>query len=214
MKTCLFILLALFMVPFTSRAADGKFTEAMQTTLADMRKSKTVDEMILTANRFERIAAAEPKEWLPGYWAAYCYNVASFMEKDDTRRDQFLDKAEGLLGKAEKLNPKEAEIYILKAYIAQARMAVSPMTRWMSHGKAVDENLAKAESIDPANPRIDYLKGQSLFHKPAMFGGGKDAAKPLFKSALDKYAAFTPASDIAPDWGRERCQAGYDKCIQ
>jgi hypothetical protein len=136
------------------------------------------------------------------------------MEKDGDRRDQLLDKAEALLGNAEKLNPKEAEIYILKAYLAQARLAVSPMTRWTSQGKAVDENLAKAESINPANPRIDYLKGQSLFYKPAMFGGGKDAAKPLFKSALDKYAAFTPASGIAPDWGRERCQADYNKCNQ
>jgi len=213
MKTYPTLIIAL-LFSLVCRASDGKFTEAMQACLADMRKSKTVDEMLPVANRFERIAAAEAKEWLPNFWAAYCYNVLSFVEKDEDRRDQFLDKAETLLDKAEKLNSREAEVYILKAYIAQARMAVSPATRWMRQGSIIDESLTKAETLQPQNPRIDYLRGLNLYHKPAMFGGGKNAAKPLLKSALDKYAVFTPASGIHPDWGRERCQATYNKCVE
>ncbi|CAA9287842.1 MAG: hypothetical protein AVDCRST_MAG56-4405 [uncultured Cytophagales bacterium] len=213
MKTNLLLTVALFL-SLVCRASDGNFTEAMQAALADLRKSKTAGEMLPVANRFERIAAAEAKEWLPRYWAAYCYNVMSFADKDDDRRDQYLDKAEALVAEAEKLNKGEAEIYILKAYIAQARMAVSPATRWMGQGPVIDENLAKAEEMNARNPRIDYLRGQNLYYKPSLFGGGKEAAKPLLKRALDKYAGFTPASAIHPNWGRERCQAAYDKCLQ
>ena len=211
MKTLLFaFLFAAF--PLLGRASDGAYTVAMQAALTDLRTCKSVDDFQAVANRLERIASAEPAEWLPAYWAAYCYNTMSFMDKDDDRRDQLLDKAEALLGQSEKRNSRDADVYVLKAYVAQARMAISPATRWMKYGGVVDENLAKAEKLNPGNPRLYFLRGMSVYYKPEMFGGGKNAAKPLLKEALDKYAAFRPASDIHPNWGQPRCQKMYDQC--
>ncbi len=211
MKTLLLAFL-LSGFPLFGRPSGGPYTAAMQAALTDLRNSKSVDDFQAVANRLERIASAEPGEWLPAYWAAYCYNTMSFMDKDDDRRDQLLDKAEALLGESEKRNGRDADVYILKAYVAQARMAVSPATRWMKYGSVVDENLATAEKLDPGNPRLYYLRGMSVYYRPEMFGGGKNAAKPLLKAALDKYAAFRPASDLHPNWGQPRCQKLYEQC--
>ncbi len=211
MKT---LLLALLLCAFPLRllASGGPYTAAMQAALTDLRACKSTADFQAVANRLERIAAAEPAEWLPAYWAAYCYNTMSFMDGDDDRRDQLLDKAEALLGQSEKRNGRDADVYILKAYVAQARMAVSPATRWMKYGSVVDENLAQAEKLDPGNPRLYYLRGMGAYYKPEMFGGGKNAAKPLLKEALDKYAVFRPASAIHPNWGQPRCQKMYEQC--
>ncbi|MBD0258134.1 MAG: hypothetical protein ICV83_20665 [Cytophagales bacterium] len=208
----LLLSLLLSAFPLLLPAADGPYAAAMQAALTDLRNGKSADDFQAVANRLERIASAEPGEWLPAYWAAYCYNTMSFMDKDDDRRDQLLDKADALLGESEKRNGRDADVYILKAYVAQARMAISPATRLMTYGSVVDENLAKAEKLNPGNPRLYYLRGMSVYYKPEMFGGGKNAAKPLLKTALDKYAAFRPASDIHPNWGQPRCQKMYEQC--
>jgi hypothetical protein len=37
-----------------------------------------------------------------------------------------------------------------------------------------------------------------------MFGGGAEAAKPLYEEAKAKYAAFRSTSPLAPNWGQNQ----------
>jgi hypothetical protein len=47
---------------------------------------------------------------------------------------------------------------------------------------------------------------------PEQFGGGCATAKPVLQSALDKYAKFVPASEIHPNWGKQRTEAMIAEC--
>ena len=58
-----------------------------------------------------------------------------------------------------------------------------------------------------------YSAGRNSFlFTPAMFGGGKDKAKPVFQKALEMYETFKPASSIAPNWGKNSCSYFIKEC--
>lgn len=198
----------------SSVSENPKFTTAMTATLDKLKLAKGPDDFVSAANQFERIASAEPKEWLAPYWGAYAYMTLAWMAQGDgTRQDGYLEKAEKLLADAEKLNAND-ETATLGAYIAQARMMVDPMNRWQQYGAAATEGLAKAKQLNPANPRPYFLEGQSLFYTPEQFGGGKDKACPVLKTAKEKFATFKPASPIHPNWDEARLDGLLAECAK
>ncbi len=217
MKT-LFLALALLVsfaaVAQTPAEPNAKFTTAMTATLEKMKAAKGPDDFLATANQLERIAAAEPKEWLAPYWGAYAYVILAWIATGQgDKMDGYLEKAESLLANAEKINAND-ETATLGAYIAQARMMVDPQSRWQTYGPKASEGIAKAKSLNPANPRPYFLEGQSLLYTPEQFGGGKAVACPVLKQAAEKFATFKPASPIAPNWDEERLKTLLAECAK
>ena len=192
-------------------AQSEKYTAAMTAALDDFNVSENKEpvreEWLALANRFERIASAEPKEWLPRYYAAYAYSSLTFMGNDVVQKDQLADKAAGLLDEAVKIAGENSELMVLDAQIHQGRMAADPQNRWQTEGPMFATSLAKAKKMDPNNPRIYLLEGTSLLYTPEQFGGGKKAAKPVLEQAMEKFATFKPEGPLYPNWGRG--QAGY-----
>ncbi len=214
MKTA--ILSSLFVVfAFTFASANNeKFVKAMESALAQLRQvqnSDKLDEWQTVANQFERIGKVEVKEWLPAYYVAYCYARMSYIEQDNDKKDKYVALAETQCDNALKIS-KHDELYTLRAMIAQANMAVNGAIRWMAQGKVFSENIEKAKALNANNPRIYYLEGNSVFYKPEMFGGGAKNACPIYKKAMEKFATFTPASSIAPVWGKEITEEMMKKC--
>jgi hypothetical protein len=134
------------------------------------------------------------------------------MEKDKTKVDAIADKATELIDKADALQPNNSEISCIKSMIASSHMMVNPMQRYQEYGPEAQSFLEAAMQQDPANPRPEYLKGQGLKFTPEQFGGGCATAKPVLQSALDKYAKFVPASEIHPNWGKQRTEAMIAEC--
>lgn len=155
------------------------------------------------ANKMERIAAAEAKEWTPQYWMAYCLINETFKLKEAAEKDLLLEKAEGFIKKAESISPKNDEIEVLKAQYAMAKLSVDPMSRWQKYGADFQEALKKAEEINPENPRVPYVMGTNIFYTPEGFGGGQAKAKPYFEKAIAKFSTFKSATAYAPNWGKE-----------
>ncbi len=187
-------------------AQNPAYTKAMTDLVAEIQSTRFGIPLQPVANKMERIAAAEKAEWLPNYWVAYCYMQDSYAEKEDDKRDLLLDKADVYLEKADKLTPKNEEVEILRANLANARMAVKPAVRWMTYGGKVESALEKAKKISPNNPRIALLEAQGIFYTPEMFGGGKEKAKPVFDKAVALFATFKPASAMHPTWGLPTAQ--------
>ena len=75
-----------------------------------------------------------------------------------------------------------------------------------------EAQLQNAMQLDPANPRPYFLKGQGLKYTPEQFGGGCKTAMEQLQTAIDKYATFKPASEIAPDWGKQRTEKLLNEC--
>lgn len=53
-----------------------------------------------------------------------------------------------------------------------ARLASSPAMRLKKYGDLFNELVEKARLLQPNNPRIYYLKGNSVYYTPKMVGGG------------------------------------------
>ena len=164
------------------------------------------------ANEFEHLAIEEKNQWLPYYYAAFCEVTYGFMEPDKDQADGFADKATALLAKANALAPNNSEISCIKSMIASCHMMVNPMQRWQEYGAESNGNMEKAMQEDPANPRPYYLKGQGLKYTPEQFGGGCKTALPELQTALDKYVAFKPASELHPTWGLEQVKMLMKGC--
>ena len=196
-----------------ANATDEKYLKAMESAITAVNSAKSPEAMLTAANTLERIAAAEPKEWLPRYWAGYAYTTLSFMEKESAKKDQYLDKAELLVGQANELAANNDEIAVLQGYIAQGRLMVDPQARWEKYGQLYGQAFGKAKALNPENPRVYLLEGRSLMGTPEAYGGGAAKACPVMKMAVDKFAAFKPASSIHPNWGGETANGIYSsKC--
>ncbi len=78
------------------------------------------------------------------------------------------------------------------------------MIRSAKYSRMVSEVLGQAKGMNPANPRIYLVLGNNIYFTPKMFGGGAEAAKPVFDEAKTRFAAFQPSSPLAPGWGERQ----------
>ena len=185
------------------QADDSKYEKAMKKNLSRIDSALDVTSILTVANGFERIAFAEKDKWLPYYYASFLYVLAGFSDTTVSKKDGYLDKADTFINIADSLEENESEIYTLKGMIAQARLQVDPMNRWMKYGAESTNNFNQAMKLDTLNPRPEYLKGVGLFYTPEQFGGGPKTAKPLLENSLEKFNKFVPENDLMPNWGRE-----------
>jgi hypothetical protein len=212
MKT-LKLTVAVLLFAIGAQAQSGaNYLNAMKKGLSDFQNDTSSAQTLKSANYFERIAAAEPKEWMPLYYASYANMIVAIDSKQpNAQKDALYDKAMDLAQKADQLSAKNSEIATLMGYITFMKMSVDPSGRAMTMIGEANRYLDLAMSLNPENPRPYFVKGQNTFYTPVAFGGGSANAKPLFVKALEKYAKENIAG-IEPSWGKERCQALLSQC--
>ncbi len=211
----LIIVTFLLSLSFVSFCQSEKYIAAMKNNIAAIDTSfRNPANLLALANNFERIANAEKNQWLAYYYAAFCQVNYGFMEQNKDKVDAVADKATDFINKADSLMPNNSEISCIKSMIASCHMMVNPMQRYMEYGPESSSNMEKAMQQDPTNPRPYYLKGQGLKYTPEQFGGGCKTAKPELQTSLDKYAAFKPASELHPNWGKGQVEMLIKECNQ
>jgi tetratricopeptide (TPR) repeat protein len=212
MKTLKLTLLALLLGLTVSARETDRYTEAMKKGLDMLDSAKTPAQYLETANHFERIAAAEPKQWLPQYYAGFGNLIAAVIgTQSNDEKDALYDKALGYAEQASLLSPENIEIEVLKGYITFMKMAVDPPHRAMSMISKANGFLDKAISLNPKNPRAYFVRGQNTFYTPEAFGGGKVKAKVLLLMASENYSKET-ATGLEPVWGKSRCAILLKQC--
>jgi tetratricopeptide (TPR) repeat protein len=212
MKTITTTLTALLFLGVSVFAQNSKFEAAMKANLASYAEAKTADEKTEALNKFERIAEAEPTEWLPWYYVALHNITIAYQTKELKQVDALLDKAETAITLAEKISPKNSELFTLKAMMNGARIMVDPMSRWQKYGAEANKAAELATKLDPTNPRVMLYQAQSIFYRPEAFGGGKIVALPMAMSAVKMFEAFKPSSEIMPNWGADIAKKLLEDC--
>lgn len=177
--------------------------EIINKNLPNIATTKSFNEMMGAMAQFDLAAAQYPDDWVANYYAGFAKAMGSFNAADMQQKDMLLDEADIYFEKTKQLGPDNAETYILGAMIANARLSVDGEHRWQKYGAIFNEQLEKAKSLNPDNPRIYYLKGTSTFYTPQMFGGGKQNALPLFEKAKDLFDKEDKSSVLKPHWGAE-----------
>lgn len=215
MKTFRFLFAITFSMMVISSIAQDKekrYHDAMIRNITMLDTAQNSNSVQLIANNFERIAIAEANKWLPYYYSSYALTRSIYTMKDQSKIDEVLDKADRFISIADSLQPKNSEIVTVKAFVASGRIMVNPMVRGAQYGPVSGSLLEEAIQLDPSNPRPYLLKGSSAFYTPPQWGGGKDKAAKLLQTAMDKYATFKPADDLAPNWGEARTKDLLSQC--
>jgi hypothetical protein len=206
------ILIATTLISFTGLQAQD-FKATLEKTFTAFDTSWELPKKVEQSNKLSLIAKKWSNEWIAHYYAAYSKAMLSFLEKDEDKRDAYLDDADKEKENAVSILGKENdETYVLAAMIANGRLAVKPASRFQKYGKIFDDNLDKAKELNPNNPRIYLLLGNSRFYKPKMFGGGKKPALPYYEKAEELFVK-EDASDIAkPHWGKNQNEYHLQEC--
>lgn len=152
------------------------------------------------ADTLAQLANAHPREWLLQYYAGWAYTQLSFKTGKKTA-EQYCEKAAPFVKKALELQPRHTETLTLMGYWLSARINAVP-SRGASLGAESREYAEKAIDADPSNPRASLVKALNIYYTPAIFGGGKKRARSTVVETGEKFARFTPADALAPNWGK------------
>lgn len=164
------------------------------------------------SNLFERIAKAEPDNWLPSYYAAQINIISSFGEKDKEKLTAQLAKAQNLINDATAISKNNPELLIMEALLNTAWVAYDGATYGMTLSPKVSALYAQAEQISPNNPRVVLNKAEWAMGSARFFG---QDIKPFCKDverALELFANFKPETSFHPNWGKERAEQILADC--
>lgn len=185
--------------------AQSNFEKAVTDKISKMEQAKTPEDFTAVSNDFARIGDKEKTQWLPYYYAAQ----ASIEKGRNLMRtgklselDAIAAEAQTNLDKASALSPNNAEILILQKMIHSLKMMVDPQARFMSEGMLGADALAKAEKLDPENPRITLMKAEDIYYTPEQFGGSKSKGLEMFQKSLDQFKVYQPKTTLDPTWGK------------
>jgi hypothetical protein len=178
MKTTIaFLFLALTSVH--AKSAGDAYTENMLAAKTMEDTASTEQTLLQAANYFIRISGVNTDQWLPHYYAAYCFARISHMNHDADICDKWVDRAQNEVDKAFVIAPDNDEVLVMKGFVLQARMNINPMVRGFQFFEETMGYFTKASEINAANPRAYLWKGVNLLHTPEQFGGGNRAAARL-----------------------------------
>jgi len=199
-------LAALFIVAIST--AQTQFEQGMTKAFGLWKEGKNTEASAL----FERIAAAEKTSYLPNYYVALINTTSSFTEKDKTKVDLQLTKAQDALDIELIKDQNNAELYALQALIYTAYVVADPMTNGMKYSAKVMEAYAKGKAIDPNNPRIVF--GEADYQLGGAKWTGVDT-KPLcvqVDKAIELFGTFKPETAFSPKWGLDRALQAQKSC--
>jgi hypothetical protein len=189
-------------------SAQTQFEQGMGKAFGLWKEGKNTEASAL----FERIATAEKTSYLPNYYVALINTTSSFTEKDKTKVDLLLTKAQDALDVELIKDQNNAELYALQALIYTGYVIADPMTNGMKYSAKIMETYAKGKAIDPNNPRIVF--GEADYQLGGAKWTGVDT-KPLcaqVDKAVELFATFKPENSFSPKWGLDRALEIQKNC--
>jgi len=193
-----FALLIASQVMGQSELFNAKMAEALQS----YSNSKTSADYISVAFQFQQIASVETENWLPEYYYAMAYTMASYGGDNPQQKDTYLDEAEASITKLKTMAPKEAEIYALEALFYTARLTVNPMERGQKYSMLSRKSVGIALAMDSTNVRAQHLAIANDFGTANFFGGDTEAIQKKAQALLLVWDNYKLRSPFHPNWGK------------
>jgi len=191
---------------------DGKYMKAMSSTIPDLFKARTLEEMTPVINKLNRIAAAEPEKWEPAYYTAYAYTVLSQISTTPADKDKYIDMALEQVKKGMTIAPSESELETMNGYALMMKMVVDPMTRGQQYSGLVFGSFQKAIGMNPKNPRAWMLLGQMQLGTAKFMGTGTEEGCSSIQKSIGLFEDQELASPISPSWGIQAAQQAKQQC--
>ena len=202
----LFIIATLLVSVVTT--AQTNYEEGMQKAFELWGSNNTTE----ASNLFERIAKAEPDNWLPLYYAAQINIIYSFGEKNEEKLSAQLSRAQDLINDATAISKNNPEILVLQALLHTAWVAYDGATYGMTLSGKVVELYTKAEMLAPENPRVVYCKAEWYVGSARYFGQDTKPFCEDLERSLELFANFKPETPFSPKWGKDRVEMLLESC--
>jgi tetratricopeptide (TPR) repeat protein len=193
-------------------AGDVKFVKAMEGNIAMIDSATTNETYQQAASAIEKLANTHPGEWLTYYYQSYCMVMVGIKQPTSAKKDEYYDKADRLIEKADSISPRNSEIYVMKGFISGLKISLDSISRGPQLGTKTSLYHTQAIEYDKENPRAYLMKGTGLMNTPSQYGGGKKAALPLLEMAVEKFKTFKPSSTIMPHWGQSYANRALEQC--
>ncbi len=114
--------------------------------------------------------------------------------------ERFVTEGKAYLERAMKADPKSGLAVALYGSILGLDIALHP-DQAMTLGMESFSAMARGASLEPENPRVHLLQGQSLLYVPEAFGGGAAAAIGSLEKAVGLFEKEKPSETGIPSWG-------------
>lgn len=161
---------------------------------------------------FERIAAAEPNEWLPNYYIAQLNSLKTWEEKDPAKVKAQLDKAQDYLNAAMSISKDNPEIMVMQAHILTNWIVFDGTTYGMKYSARISELYNQAYKLAPNNPRVFFSRVEWNMGTAKYFGQDtKPFCEDIGKS-IDLFTNFKPEKPFDPTWGKEHALEVLASC--
>ncbi len=157
-------------------------------------------------NMFERIATAEPDEWLPSYYASFIIVVHSFGEKDEAKLKAQLDRAMNFMNDAKAISKDNPEIIILDCLWHTVWVSYDGATYGMKYSAKVSMMYQQALELAPNSPRVILNKAEWDIGGAKFFGQSTDPFCKEIQRAIDLFADFKTAGEFYPTYGIKRAK--------
>lgn len=198
-----------FIVLFSTAAfAQSPYEKGMTQGLALWQSGKATE----AAAQFERIAQAEPENWIPVYYQAFIGITSSFTIQNTEEKLKMIENNKRLLNNSSQEN--NSEWLTLKALNLLAELTTDPMTKSQTLAPAISALYQKAIELDPKNPRaalglVEFQIGSKKYFK-------QDISKECeaAKKALNLFETQQSNLPFAPNWGKERAEQIVQNCGQ
>lgn len=180
----------------------SKYQQGMQKAFKLWQEDKPWE----AANVFERIAAAEPDNWLPPYYVAQINVINSFAEKDKTKLTTQLDKAQDFINDATAISKDNPDLLVLQAQLYTAWIVYDGQQYGMTYSAKASELYNKALALAADNPRMILAKAEWDIGSAKYFGGSVESYCKDIQRAIDLFATFKPVGKFHPSHGEERAK--------
>ena len=206
-----FIILLVGFGSYTSLAND-KYVDAMKKNIDSIYHAQTPAQYQAAINAIERIASVETNKWEPQYYISFGYIMMANIEKETSKKDDYLDQAMSAIEKAKALAPKESEVIALEGFAYMIRLTVDPMARGQHYSMMSLQSFNQAVELNPENPRALGLLAQMQYGTAKFFGSSTSDACALNGKALEKFDSYSSQNPLAPVWGKQMTEAMIEQC--
>ena len=110
------ITLFVSVIALNASAQNSKFEKAMMKNVSMMDTASATETWQTITNNVERMAVAEPKEWLAQYYAAYSNLILGIYQSENSTKDSYYDRAITFIDKADSIQANNSEIYALRGF--------------------------------------------------------------------------------------------------
>lgn len=196
----LIIILSILVLGLFFRAnGQTNYNSEMQNALNEFSTAHADGSFEKAATDFDKIAKANPDNWLPLYYSMLSRTLYAFsLNPEDAIK--IAGDLEKDYDKLIEMNPDMSETLTLRGLFRTVKVAKDPRNYGMVLPSAIIADYNEAIKINPENPRPLYLLGQFNMRSAPYYGTDPVQYCPMIKKAKQLYTNHS-AKDFEPAWG-------------